>query len=85
MEAIISAEQCLKNVLIKYLEAKKDSSKDRADAVNEAMLEFAKLHREAILKEIAEDYTYYLKGDEGSETLDEEKFFKEVYPINNIK
>lgn len=48
-------------------------------------IEFAKLHREAILKEIADDYMYYLEGDEGSERLYKEKFFKEVYPLNNIK
>lgn len=50
-----------------------------------AMLEFAKLHREAIIKEIAEDYLYYLEGDEGSEHLNKKKFFKEIYPLTNIK
>jgi hypothetical protein len=76
MEAIISAKELLINSV--------DSHKYGSD-VEECMIEFAKLHRKAILEEIAEDYTYYLKGDEGSETLDKEKFFKEVYPINNIK
>ena len=51
----------------------------------EAMIIFTKLHREAILKEIAEYYLYYLEGDEGSERLDEKKFFKEAYPLNLIK
>lgn len=55
------------------------------DSIVEIMIEFTKLHREAILKEIAEDYSYYLEGDEGSERLDKKKFFKEVYPLNNIK
>lgn len=50
-----------------------------------AMVEFAKMHRKAILEEISEDYLYYLEGSEGSERLNEKKFFKEVYPENNIK
>jgi len=48
-------------------------------------VEFAKLHVQACKKEIAEDYTYYLKGDEGSEILDQNKFNKEAYPLENIK
>jgi hypothetical protein len=72
MEAIISARE--------FMDSCPSNMKP-----SQMMVLFVKLHREAILKEIAEDYTYYLKGDEGSETLDKEKFFKEVYPINNIK
>ena len=49
------------------------------------MIEFTKLHVEACKEEIADDYTYYLEGDEGSERLNEKKFFKEAYPIENIK
>ncbi len=47
--------------------------------------EFAKLHVEACKKEIADDYLYYLDGDEGSERLDCKKFNKEAYPLENIK
>ena len=49
------------------------------------LIEFAKMHRKAILEEIAEDYLYYLEGSEGSERLNQKKFFKEVYSINKIK
>jgi hypothetical protein len=49
------------------------------------LIEFAKLHVEECKRNIAEDYTYFLKGDEGSETLDVEKFHKESYPLDNIK
>jgi ABC-type molybdate transport system substrate-binding protein len=83
MEAIISAEDFF---LSKFNPNKTGGYYEiETDFAIEIAIEFAKLHREAILKEIAEDYTYYLKGDEGSEILNKEKFFKEVYPINNIK
>lgn len=51
----------------------------------EVLRTFAKLHVQACKEDIAEDYTYYLKGDEGSEVLDKEKFYKEAYPLTNIK
>lgn len=47
--------------------------------------EFAKLHVEDALKKIADNYIYYLEGDEGSERLNEKRFFKEAYPLTNIK
>ena len=50
----------------------------------EMMIAFAKLHRKAILEEIAEDYLYYLEGDEGSERLNKQRFLKEIYPLTNI-
>jgi predicted HD phosphohydrolase len=53
--------------------------------IEEFMIEFAKLHVEACKKDIAEDYTYYLEGDEGSEHLNTVKYFKEAYPLENIK
>ena len=53
--------------------------------LKELAIEFAKLHVEACKKEIAEDYTYYLKGDEGSEVLDKKLFNKEAYPLENVK
>jgi hypothetical protein len=49
------------------------------------MIEFAKLHVESCKEEIADDYTYYLEGDEGSEGLNKTLFFKEAYPLENIK
>lgn len=58
---------------------------DLRSDIEEAMINYTKLHREAIIKEIAEDYLYYLEGDEGSERLDKKKFFKEIYPLTNIK
>ena len=65
--------------------------KQKLDKANHAytdeylMIEFAKLHVKACKADIAEDYTYYLKGDEGSEILDKKKFNKEAYPLTNIK
>ena len=58
---------------------------DDWEVIKNLMIEYAKFHRKAILEEVADDYTYYLQGDEGSETIDKEKFFKEVYTLNNIK
>ena len=55
------------------------------DNITDFMIEFARLHVEACKKEIAEDYTYYLKGDEGSEVLDKKLFNKEAYPLENVK
>ncbi len=49
------------------------------------MKDYAKLHVQACKKDIAEDYCYYLKGDEGSKQLDRVLFFKEAYPLTNIK
>lgn len=51
---------------------------------SDIMIEFTKLHIKSLLEEIADDYLYYLEGDEGSERLDKKKFFKEVYPLTNI-
>lgn len=45
-----TANEVLKQVLIEYLEAGKDTSKNRAEAVDEAMIRFAKMHVEAALK-----------------------------------
>lgn len=53
-------------------------------SIETIMIEFAKMHVKAIKKEIAEDYLYYLEGDEGSERLNTKKFFKEAYPESNI-
>jgi ABC-type molybdate transport system substrate-binding protein len=84
---IITAEELAITILLK---GNKDySSFDRVSftgkQLKELAVEFAKLHVEACKKEIAEDYTYYLKGDEGSEILDQNKFNKEAYPLENIK
>jgi hypothetical protein len=54
-------------------------------AINTAMIEFAKHHVTKALQEIAEDYTYYLEGDEGSEKLNKNKFHNEAYPLTNIQ
>lgn len=78
MEAIISAEEFSK----KYTRLR--SSVALKDLTNFAV-EFAKMHRKAILEEIAEDYLYYLEGDLISVGLNKLTFFKEVYPENNIK
>jgi ABC-type molybdate transport system substrate-binding protein len=84
---IITAEELAITILLK---GNKDySSFDRVSftgkQLKELAVEFAKLHVQACKKEIAEDYTYYLKGDEGSEVLDQNKFNKEAYPLENIK
>lgn len=86
-DKIITAEELAITILLK---GNKDySSFDRVSftgkQLKELAVEFAKLHVEACKKEIAEDYTYYLKGDEGSEILDQNKFNKEAYPLENIK
>ena len=51
----------------------------------ETLIEFAKLHVKECKEEIADDYLYYLEGDEGSERLNEKKFKKEAYPLELIK
>lgn len=86
MEAIISAEELLCQHSKNYGTIKNNPRAivQGVEATN-AMIQFAKIHRKAILEEIAEDYLYYLEGDEGSERLNEQKFFKEVYSENNIK
>lgn len=77
MSNIPTAEQFLK----KYLgETYKSSA-----PIEQYMIEFAKFHVEAALKEIVEDYCYYLEGDEGSERVNAKKFLKEAYPLTNIK
>ncbi len=80
---IPTAENYIKQYLTDYWEGGK--AQYTSEDVQKAMIEFAKLHVQACKEEIADDYLYYLDGDEGSERLDNKKFFKESYPIENIK
>lgn len=54
------AEEILRQRLIKYLESGKDSSEDRAAAINEAMIAFAKHHVKKFSKSPC-SVTAYLK------------------------
>lgn len=79
-----TAENILRKHLIQKLEANLTSNDDRAEAINNAMLEFAKNHVEAALKEASEKASVY--ADEGgySEFVDEDSILN-AYPLTNIK
>ena len=68
-----------------YSKFKKEGGLISNEDLIEYAIDFAKLHVQACKEEISDDYLYYLDGDEGSERLDTKKFFKESYPIKNIK
>ena len=59
--------------------------KSKHDSILDIMIDFAKLHVKECKEEIADDYLYYLEGDEGSERLNYKCFSNEAYPLENIK
>ena len=70
MKTMPTAEYVLKTKLVKYINAGKLTEQDRVDAINDAMIEFAKLHVKSALKTASKIqsidgfYTEYDSNDE---------------------
>lgn len=86
IDEIPTADQILKNHLIAYLSEGKTGSQERADAINEAMVEFAKLHVTKALSQ-ANKKVRVRRHIDGNETLivDNQNDILQSYPLTNIK
>jgi hypothetical protein len=78
-----TAEQTLKEVLIEYLEAGKDTSQNRAEAVEEAMIRFAKMHVDLALA-CADTIACAEFTEKALETVSNPDFILNAYPLSNI-
>ena len=94
MEKIPTAEECLikERVLLKTIEESgnfplnltRDTNIGSAYAIKRAMIEFAKLHVEAALKQASENVTQTI-GEEEIKRRQIDEIILESYPLDNIQ
>lgn len=77
------AESVLRKHLVEKLQSGKDSTEDKAKAINDAMIEFAKLHVEEALKQASKKANYNFKNSPCSGL--ERNSIINAYPLTNIK